>query len=419
MMEHEDETLTSCVLVEPRVEGGGNISEAGLHFIAKHKYKPSEYTHLDNLLNPVWTWLTELLPVWLAPNMVTTLGGLHCGIAYAVLWWYSPDFNVVTPDWTVALAGWCIIAYYTLDCMDGKQARRTGSSSPLGQLFDHGFDCLCVQFFVANSASYAMLGGTYWFVALQTSLQLAFFMAQWEEYNTHILPHCAGKWCGVTEVNYAMGLVSIFNAFIDRDLFYSRPMKEMLAPLNEFGFSLDSLPPLVLNSELRQFLMCGWIAMSLTLMALSVRRVMVHDNIAGPKLTFSEVWRRRFLALSKLITPLALCIAAFSISPEKVRPRYITVPLGLCFSVITKKMIVFSMAKQTFGIIQLDALPFLLTAAWIALDDNISNASADFSLRILCVWYIFRLLRWASITINQICRKLDIYCFRLKKRKDE
>ena len=35
-MEHEDETLTSCVLVEPRVEGG-NISEAGLHFIAKHK----------------------------------------------------------------------------------------------------------------------------------------------------------------------------------------------------------------------------------------------------------------------------------------------------------------------------------------------------------------------------------------------
>ena len=135
----------------------------------------------------------------------------------------------------------------------------------------------------------------------------------------------AGKWCGVTEVNYASGLMSMFNAFIDRDLFYSRPMKEVLAPLNEFGFSLDSLPPLFLNSELRQFLMCGWIAMSLILMALSVRRVMVHENIAGPKLSSGEVRRRRFLALSKLITPLALCIAAFSISPEKVRPRYITV----------------------------------------------------------------------------------------------
>ena len=33
-----------------------------------------------------------------------------------------------------------LLAYQTLDNMDGKQARRTGSSSPLGQLFDHGCD---------------------------------------------------------------------------------------------------------------------------------------------------------------------------------------------------------------------------------------------------------------------------------------
>ena len=137
MVENEetpkDETLTSCILFEPPVKSG-NISIPGLHFIANHKYRPSEYTHLDNFLNPTWTYLTELLPMWIAPNMVTTLGGLHCGVAYALLWWYSPDFDVSPPDWVVLLAGWCTIAYYTLDCMDGKQARRTGSSSPLGQL---------------------------------------------------------------------------------------------------------------------------------------------------------------------------------------------------------------------------------------------------------------------------------------------
>ena len=45
-----------------------------------------------------------------------------------------------------------------LDEMDGKQARRTGNSSPLGLLFDHGCDAfnagishLCI--FVANNAS--------------------------------------------------------------------------------------------------------------------------------------------------------------------------------------------------------------------------------------------------------------------------
>jgi ethanolaminephosphotransferase len=30
--------------------------------------------------------------------------------------------------------------------MDGKQARRTGSSSPLGMLFDHGVDCFTALF---------------------------------------------------------------------------------------------------------------------------------------------------------------------------------------------------------------------------------------------------------------------------------
>lgn len=129
----KDETLTPCLLFEPPV-AAGNISENGLHFIATHKYVGSEYTHLDNFLNPMWTYLTEWLPMWLAPNMVTTFGGMHCGLAFAVLWWFCPEFVESPPDWAVVLAGWCIIAYYTLDCMDGKQARRTGSSSPLGQL---------------------------------------------------------------------------------------------------------------------------------------------------------------------------------------------------------------------------------------------------------------------------------------------
>ena len=34
--------------------------------------------------------------------------------------------------------GLAVLTYLHLDCIDGKQARRTGSSSPLGQLFDHG-----------------------------------------------------------------------------------------------------------------------------------------------------------------------------------------------------------------------------------------------------------------------------------------
>ena len=128
--QYQDETHTT-VLFEGRSK---YLNQSGLYFIANHQYRPSDYTYLDNVLNPFWTYLTECLPLWLAPNMVTTLGGLHCGLAYGILWYYCPDFDTTPPSWVIMLCAYCSFAYYTLDCMDGKQARRTGSSSPLGQL---------------------------------------------------------------------------------------------------------------------------------------------------------------------------------------------------------------------------------------------------------------------------------------------
>ena len=44
----------------------------------------------------------------------------------------------IAPWWVYFLNGAAGLIYLHLDCIDGKQARRTKSSSPLGQLFDHG-----------------------------------------------------------------------------------------------------------------------------------------------------------------------------------------------------------------------------------------------------------------------------------------
>jgi phosphatidylglycerophosphate synthase len=54
------------------------------------------------------------------------------------------------PRWAYLLSAISVIAYVNLDSLDGKQARRTGSSSPLGQLFDHGCDALTVHLLLAN-----------------------------------------------------------------------------------------------------------------------------------------------------------------------------------------------------------------------------------------------------------------------------
>lgn len=422
-----DETHTLCLLSESR-RRGECISPSGLHYIANHKYRAGDTTHLDDFLSPtLWTYLTELLPLWLAPNMVTTIGGLHCFAAYLLLWHYAPDFDEDLPDWTVVVAGWCIVAYYTLDCMDGKQARRTNSSSPLGQLFDHGFDCVCTYFFIMTVSSYVMMGGTRWIVAFQASTQLAFFMAQWEEYHTHVLPHSSGKWCGVSEVNYSMGFYTMLNGFMDRVGFYERPMGGILELI--FGdVALRHLPVAVRELEVRYFMMSGWLFMSGILMVLSIKRVMINPNIAGISsasdidvcaLLPGKARSRRVMALSKLLSPIILLISALLIPPTAVRTRYLSITLGIAFSLLTTKMIVFSMAKMAYAAVQWDVMPLLVGSLWIRYDPRLTRMGADFVMGGLCLWYSYRMLRWVNVTINQICKRLDIYCFRLKPRKNK
>ena len=48
----------------------------------------------------------------------------------------------VYPAWLHLLLSLCYFLYQTLDNIDGKQARRTGTSSSLGYVFDHGCDAI-------------------------------------------------------------------------------------------------------------------------------------------------------------------------------------------------------------------------------------------------------------------------------------
>lgn len=385
-----------------------SLTDAGVEAIATHKYKPGHYTFFDSFLNPYWTKATELLPMTLAPNMVTFIGAMHCALSFAVTWYYSPNFDKPIPDWAVFLSGFCTITYYTFDCMDGKQARRTGASSPLGQLFDHGFDCICNLAHISTFSGYLVIGGTPWIVILQGSVFFAFFMAQWEEYYTGELPHAMGNF-GVTEVNYSLGLLAMMNAFIDREAFWTGLMKDKVP---KRLVEIDGLiPGSILDMEVRYFGMSAWLATSIILIVGCLYRVLSHENVTKS--------RARLTALSKLLTPGLIAIAPFWL-PRNImnnETRYISVCNGLLFSFLTKKMICFSMAKQTFASIQIEAIPYWFVFLWIRYDENITQQGATVLLGGLCLWHAFRLLSWASSAIDQICKRLDIHCFTIKKKK--
>lgn len=91
------------------------------------------------------------------------------------------------PNWmyfSFALGLWL---YSTFDNVDGRQARRTGTSSPLGELFDHGCDALNTSFGSIVQMSALGLGHTKSAVVIFVIATIGFYLSTIEEYHTGTL----------------------------------------------------------------------------------------------------------------------------------------------------------------------------------------------------------------------------------------
>ena len=126
----------------------GPISSEGLKELDNYKYHGGEWTSLDRVMDIFWKFVISLIPEWVAPNLITFIGWLSVVFSYMIILMHDATMNGVVPNWCFFVTAFCIFFYSTLDAIDGKQARRTNSSSPLGQLFDHGCDSFSMTFFI-------------------------------------------------------------------------------------------------------------------------------------------------------------------------------------------------------------------------------------------------------------------------------
>ena len=156
------------------------ISPAGLSRLAAHRYQAGEYSVLDGLMNPLWARVADSLPLWLAPNAITLVGTLAMVSTLVVAESTAAPSGdgMGLPPWSHAFIAAALLFYQTADAVDGKQARRTGSSSPLGQLFDHGCDALVAAIQAVNLAYALELGGTWLGDCMLHVGVLAFFVGQ-------------------------------------------------------------------------------------------------------------------------------------------------------------------------------------------------------------------------------------------------
>lgn len=148
------------------------------------------------------------MPSWLAPNVITLLGLLAIYANVITILIYIPDLVGPGPSWIYFSFAAGLFFYQTMDNIDGKQARATGSSSPLGELFDHGIDSLnCCLGGLVQSACMGM-GSTKETAFISFITCVAMYASTWETYHTHTL--YLGYLNGPTEgIIIAVGLMLV------------------------------------------------------------------------------------------------------------------------------------------------------------------------------------------------------------------
>ncbi|XP_076295290.1 choline/ethanolaminephosphotransferase 1 bbc isoform X4 [Lasioglossum baleicum] len=187
------------------------LSPGQLKRLSEHKYSCTTNSLLDGLLQPWWNWLVSKVPLWLAPNLITILGLIVNILTTLILVYYSPDARTEAPRWACFLCALGLFIYQSLDAIDGKQARRTGTSSPLGELFDHGCDSISTVF-VALSACIAVQLGYYptWMFFQCFCAMTLFYCAHWQTYVSGSLKF--GK-IDVTEAQFTIITIHLISAF--------------------------------------------------------------------------------------------------------------------------------------------------------------------------------------------------------------
>ena len=132
--------------------------------------------------------LVETFPDSLAPNTLTLVGFIHAILpAFIMFFVGGASLEGPLPKWFFFLQFYAFLTYRVLDECDGKQARRTGNSSPLGLIFDHGCDCFAAGCQAMMLLRTAQVGNNMYTITMLTLGLWSFHFTTLEEYYIGIL----------------------------------------------------------------------------------------------------------------------------------------------------------------------------------------------------------------------------------------
>ncbi|KAF4552591.1 Choline/ethanolaminephosphotransferase-like protein [Elsinoe fawcettii] len=385
------------------------ISEDALVHLKSYKYSSVDKSFISRyILKHYWNGFVELLPLWLAPNMVTLLGFFAIVANVCLLQIFDPKLTGEGPRWLYYSYAAGVWFYSTMDNVDGKQARRTGTSSGLGELFDHGIDSLNCTLASLLEASAMGLGltATGIFTALIPTLPM--FFSTWETYHTHTL--YLGYFNGPTEGLLLATILMLVSAYYGPGIWRaplaslfglektlgSWSMVDVWIPLLLFSFFAAHLPDCMRN-------------------VIKARR--------AKNLSLSPVfmeWTPMVIFVSSLLLWLG--------SPEShiLSHNYVTLlclTLSFVFGRMTTKIILAHLTRQPFPKFTIMLAP-IMGGALLTNMRFLGFEPVEPQTERVYLWgtFIFSAVvyfRWAVLVVNAICGYLGINCLTIPKEKWE
>ena len=279
-----------------------------------------------------------------------------------------------------------VFVYQTLDAIDGKQARRTKSGSPLGQLFDHGCDALNTWLMGVSMITVLRLEASLFSLAAFFFGTLMFFTSNWEEAQTN---HMRFGVFSATEAQVTSILILLINAFFGSNFW-----------LQEFwGICLNQL-----------FVFILLLATSLSFLesVILVYHFYTRLDYRGEK---------TFIAALIEMLPIAwlfgfsMLAVAFDLPFYQKHARIFLAIFGILFAFLTTKLIIAHVSKSNY-----EHFEILTTLLLLAINNyfHVFNATLFAYSLLLLVAFIY--LHYVFNIIFEITSFLEIRCFSIKRK---
>ncbi|XP_052124783.1 cholinephosphotransferase 1 isoform X4 [Frankliniella occidentalis] len=409
------------------------LSDGQLKRLSEHKYNSESQSLLDAWLQPWWNWLVRQVPIWLAPNLITLSGLIINIVTTLILIYYSPDAKSDAPRWAFFLCGVGLFAYQSLDAIDGKQARRTGTSSPLGELFDHGCDSISTVF-VAISACIAVQLGYYptWMFFQCFCAMTLFYCAHWQTYVSGTLRF--GK-LDVTEAQITIMFIHLISTIFGPSIWMAK-----IPPLEYFELRYVIGMFTILGATLNLYnmflvIISGGGGKNGSTVAVPVANV--SFNVIASIGTFTGYLRNFFqfcqvfetggvgkngssVAGTSVLSPIIpfglVVVPAYIIYRKSVQAVYENNPVlyilafGMVAAKVTNRLVVAHMTKNEMEYFD----SALIGPLMLFLNQYFNFYIPEYIVLWMClVWVMFDLMRYCSAVCLEICNYLRIQLFRI------